>query len=533
MSAETSTGTLFAISEIESVQNKPYKDVIREKTGASRMWDYLSYNEAGELELNHVPFMALIERYSTPLEVVDTTIIGKRFNEWQHIVHTAADKAQYPGDFEYFYASKANMSAEITTSAYAAGWQAETSGAQDLANIHWLYRHGLVDNNLKIICNGFKLPPQAYGQRTNDTDRALPGVEFIDSPTERTNEVSYADYITHMRALGFDITPILDSGELDYFAQKSEIPPMNVGLRLKFGKVQNDEELAAQVSRHGMSWEELQESADKIDSTEHLNLTTFHAMVGAAETIPVDTFAESVIFAAGKYFELKKNHASLTHFNIGGGVPPLSTNYDHEGLMEKIMLGIREKADAAGLPAPTLMFEFGSFVASEAGFHAFKVVQSKNNNPGGTEPDWAIIDGGLMAAIPDMLLIDKSDFPILAANNANQQAQAVKLGDLTCDSDGQFPPKSVEGQTVALPEGEDNHIVICGVGAYQEILAGIRGAHHCGLLEAAEVVITERDGKKTIYSQPRQTSGTAQQLLGYAENAADNLRLLKKKSGNE
>ena len=80
---------------------------------------------------------------------------------------------------------------------------------------------------------------------------------------------------------------------------------------------------------------------------------------------------------------------------------------------------------------------------------------------------------------------------------------------------------------MVLPDADDNYIVIAGVGAYQEILAGIRGAHHCGLLEATEVVITEKNGQKTIYSQPRQTAKNAQSLLGYNEENAANLQLIK------
>ena len=136
-----------------------------------------------------------------------------------------------------------------------------------------------------------------------------------------------------------------------------------------------------------------------------------------------------------------------------------------------------------------------------------------------------------MAAIPDMLLIGKTDFPVLAVNNANAPAKAIRLGDLTCDSDGRFPPKDSEPNKVLIPDAPNTQIIICNVGAYQEVLAGIRGAHHCGLLEATEAIITERNGQKAIYAMPRQTSQLSQEALGYTDQALDNLRLLKKTAG--
>lgn len=531
-SVETQPGVLFDPSSQERVTAMSYRDTIQERTAHMRIWDYLSYNENGELLIDGVPLLALIDRYGTPLEVVDTTLIERRTNEWKAMVATVQEQTGYQGEFEYFYAGKANMSAEVALAAYRTGWHAETSGAQDLNNIYWLYRRGLIkQKDFKIICNGFKLPPATYNNRAErPVNQAIPGVTFYDDLTklDETEEIQYADLITLMRQIGFNITPILDRDELNHFAQESEIPPMDVGLRLKFGKVHSDEDLDQLVSRHGLTWKETQSEAEKIDHVSHLNLTTFHAMVGAAETIDIDTFVNSLLFALDKYFLLRANHPSLTHFNMGGGMAPLSTDYDHRLFLEKLMIGAQQLAEKHQQPLPRIMFEFGSFVAAESGFHAFQVIQEKDNDTAGDEIPWVIIDGGLMAAIPDMLIIDKSDFTVLAVNNANARGRLVRLGDLSCDSDGRFPPKSAGEAAILLPDADEpTYVVICGVGAYQEVLAGMRGSHHCGLLEAPEVIIvTEPDSRKSVYVMPRQTLQESQKALGYEEEAIPNLKMV-------
>ncbi len=532
ISVETQPGVLFNPASRERVSRVSYRDTIQERTRGQRIWDYLSYNEAGELIVNGIPIMVLIERYGTPLEIVDTTLIERRTKEWKALVTEVAGRTGYQGSFEYFYAAKANMSAEIALAAYRAGWQAETSGAQDLNNIYWLYRRGLIKTqDLKIICNGFKLPPNQYNNRNSrPKNQQIPGITFHDdlATLDETEEIQYADLIALMRQVGFEIVPILDKGELTHFSQAGEIPQMDVGLRLKFGKVDTDEALDQLESRHGLTWTEMQVEAAKIAKSDHLNLTTFHAMVGAAETIDNDTFVNSLLFGLDKYFQLRKSHPSLTHFNMGGGMVPLSTNYNHRLFLEKLMVGAQKLAEKHQQPLPTIMFEFGSFVAAESGFHAFKIIQQKSNDLSETGPTtWAIVDGGLMAAIPDMLVIDKSDFVVLAANNANSSGKLVKLGDLSCDSDGRFPPKSAGEATVLIPDSQaPTYLVFCGVGAYQEILAGIDGAHHCGLLEAPEVIIVTEASGKAIYVMPRQTLPESQRKLGYSEASIKNLRMI-------
>jgi arginine decarboxylase-like protein len=248
-------------------------------------------------------------------------------------------------------------------------------------------------------------------------------------------------------------------------------------------------------------------------------------MVTAAESIPVDDFVRSLALAGEIFATLRARHPTLHELNVGGGVPPLGEPYDHAGLLGGLFRAMEASALDHGTAPPDVTFELGSLVAAEAAVHVFKVIQTKDSDSRPSGPRWAIVDGGLMAAIPDMLLIGKR-FRMLAATGANASAARFRLGDITCDSDGRYPPQADgDDAFVPLPDGpEPLHVVIAGVGAYQEILAGVRGAHHCGLLEAPELILEEVRGEVRARLMARQTYGDAAAVLGYVAQAVEPLR---------
>jgi arginine decarboxylase len=504
----------------------PYRAAVESAWPGSRIWDYLRYDGDGCLWLNDLRVVDAVRRYGTPLEIVDTTLIERRCDAWKSLTQAVAREVGYPGWLDYVYAAKANMAAEVTHAAYRSGWNAETSTQQDLHHLVWLRRHGLVRPGLRVVCNGFKLPPDRLGLPA-DPGPALPTdlASAVDLPAfdrgHARHDTPYAEMIAHLAREGWDITPILDVGELDYFAAPG-MPELNVGLRLKFGHVADADAQAAWVSRFGFDRAGLFAAADALAGVDHLQLTTLHAMVGAAETTPEQTLVDDLLYAGRVWAELRQRHSSLRELNMGGGLPPLGDPYDHRAFLTGLMTGLKAVCQDAGVPPPNLTFEFGSLVAAEAGFHVFRELQYKQNHTAAAgEPAlWALLDGGLMAAIPDMLLIDKS-FRFLAVEHAGMPARLVRFGDLTCDSDGRYPPKSFGPSAGVWMPATDApmHVLIQGVGAYQEVLAGVRGAHHCGLLEAIELILehgpTGRVRGRLLH---RQTYREAAALLGYQDD---------------
>ncbi len=515
-----------------------YLDRVRADWGGLGVWDYLRYDEAGDLWINDLRVIDAVRLYGTPLEIADTTLIERRAREWQALAESAARAVGYPGRLRYLYAAKANMASEVTHAAYRSGWHAETSGPQDLVNLKWLKDHGLLPEDLRVVCNGFKLPPACLGWPVEGPVELASGVDLppLDHAGAQTapRNRPYAEMIVDMARAGWAITPVLDAGEVDTFVDAdlgAGARVMDVGLRLKFGRVRSLDDLDALVSRFGMDRRLLAEAAARVAATPHLRFSMLHAMVGAAETIPVDDFVASLRVAGQIWAELRREHPTLAELNIGGGMPPLGEDYPFRRFLAELFAGLAEISRAAGVPPPDLTFELGSLVAAEAGFHVFKVLQPKRNHV----PDparvaesaidtWAIVDGGLMAAIPDMLLIGKP-FRCLAVSGARRPARRVRLGDLSCDSDGRYPPRAFgPDAAVWLPEpaaGDPSYVLIQGVGAYQEILAGVRGAHHCGLLEAVELIVERgADGRTRGRLMPRQTPLDAGRVLGYTEGTA-------------
>ena len=500
-----------------------YREAVTTTWSDSRMWDYLRYDEAGDLWLGGLRVADAARKYGTPLEIVDTTVVERRCHEWLALAGAAAHAAGYPGRLRFLYASKANMASEVVAAALRSGWDAETSSVQDLHHLLWLKEHGAVPPGLRVVCNGFKLPPERFGLPRPDSPLAS-RVDLPDLlPAGGRTPTSYAEEIVALARRGWRISPVLDADELPFF-QRPGTPPMNVGLRLKFGRVASTTELGAHVSRFGFDAGELASQARAIAATPHLTWTTLHAMVGAAEEISVRPFVTGLGLAARLWCRLKREFPTLAELNMGGGLPPLADDYDHRGFLATLFAELLAVAAEEGVPPPDFTFELGSLVAAESACHVFKVVQEKRNHTdaSGGPATWAIVDGGLMAAIPDMLFLGKA-FRVLAVTGANDPPRRVRLGDLTCDSDGRYPPKSFgPDASVLLPSARaEQYVLIQGVGAYQEILAGVRGAHHCGLLEAIELILERRpDGRVVGRLMPRQSPADASALLGYQDDAA-------------
>lgn len=511
----------------ESKITPPYLETVKPILEQQGFSDYLSYHkvrcENGEeklqLFINGIPVLRLVHEYQAPLLLDDTRIAEKRAKEWRFWSERAAEKAGYCGGSELIYAAKANPSSAIVAAAERAGCGHETSSFHDLLNLYGLILNGIVNPSRMIVCNGFIVRPDS-----SMPSSFIPMIDknkFIFSgnmPDSQTLDDSYADLVVRMAREGFNIIPVLDSQELPFFREHA--PKTNVGLRLKFGKVTNDNELSEKISRLGMSWEELQDTAELIKKTPNLTLTMFHTMVGAAETIPIDQFISCLSFAADKYFQLRLNNPSLKYFNIGGGMAPKCENgYSHSLFLSKFFEMMKEKAAKFGQQEPKVIFEFGSFIAAESGFYVFQIIQRKKNDKSN---QWVIVNGGIMEAIPDIFILKKK-FYWLAANNVESPAELYWIGDTTCDGDGKYP------QQVLLPQTDNpTWLVIPAVGAYQKILAGQGGIKHCVQHEPQEVIVEEMpDGLVRSRTHKTNDRETTRETLGYTQKDYQYLKDLK------
>jgi arginine decarboxylase len=452
-----------------------------------RLNDFLAVR-GDRLFFRDLDLYALAREYGSPLEIVYAPLIAERVRGMIDHFAAARTATGYRGDFIYANATKANVAEEVIRHALLGGAHYETSSSYDIDIARLLWRHGLLPRDRLVINNGFKIP-------------------------------SYAENIKSLRREGFaNILPVFDSPEEIATFADFELP-LPVGLRQRIDHgVTDHAELEGVESRFGMGFGELRAQAERIAALPNLSLKLYHAMLGS-QLEDEAAFVESLVFAAECYCTLKRDHPSLEYFDFGGGVPvPYSLDFDFDyGQFARLLLaGVRDVCARFGVPEPTIVGEFGRYTTAEHGAHLFQVIAEKPTARG--DARWYIVDSSLMVALPDSWGIGQK-FIVLPLNGFARPTQQVWLGGLTCDSDDVYRESGDPGYLTlpATDAAEPLYLGFFCTGAYQEMLSGVRGVHHCLLPEAKELII-ERDSatgaehRRVMAAQP---SDVVLAALGY------------------
>jgi arginine decarboxylase len=288
-----------------------------------------------------------------------------------------------------------------------------------------------------------------------------------------------------------------------------------VGLRQKIDRFARDiDGIARSDIRFGMSSGAMGAAAKKIAEAPNLTLVMYHAMQSDVSTDP-DGWLDGFRASMRVYAALARQHPTLCMYNWGGGFPATigaSVHFDYPNFITRLLHIAKDVSDAEGIPAPTLVGEFGRYTTAEHGFHLFRVLKAKEN---GSRLPWYLIDGSIMSSFPDAWALGL-EFLVLPLNNLDGPFQEVRLGGLTCDTDDIYPTRP-HHRKLYMPVNTDNlYIGFFGVGCYQEILGGIGGAKHCLLPEANELIVSAGpDGGLTYDVYPGQTYPDILNLLGY------------------
>ncbi|WP_245860460.1 arginine decarboxylase [Candidatus Chloroploca asiatica] len=439
--------------------------------------------QRGELMLGgRVNLNVLAQQYGAPLEVVYTPQITTQVSRMQAWAAQARASSAYPGRFLYAYATKANFAAEAVETALRAGVHYETSAAADVTIARSLYRQGLLPTDRLICCNGSKEP----------------------------------NYLEAIRGLRLDgctnVIPVLDDlAELEALLDTSA--PLRFGVRERAAG--NRDGRHPGNDRFGLTSAEIEVAAERIANSQH-DLVLYHAMVGSQiedEAHFLATLRESV---AG-YCRLRRRVPSLRYFNFGGGIPTagyrLDFAFDYAGFLTRLMHEIKATCAAYDVPPPDLIGEFGRYTVATHSVYLLEVGAVKAGQPG--EPDWYLINGSMMVTLPDALLVEGQEFVIFPLTDWDRPVRPVRLaGRRTCDSDDVYPRP--DAPPLMLPDtGAGLVLAICGVGAYQQMISGRGGAHHCLSPEPGRVIISELDGRLQTRYVPQQDQASIMELLGY------------------
>lgn len=428
---------------------------------------YLEDLDLTQLFLGNKQGQGLDQPLPSPLEIVYLPIIRHQIQKMDQIFADAIQDVGYAGQFYYAYASKANAAEEIIRTTLAAGANHEMSSTVDVDIAHMMIDRGLLTPDRLIVCNGFKAPGTAYSaniiQLRHKHQNVIPVLENME-----------------------EIVPFLESGY-----------KFDVGIRQKsYGSNSTLEEMDTANSRFGFDIDSVWKAADYIAAAPNLSLKMFHNMVGSQLT-DIDEFIRRLKPGIEVFARLRQRYPSLSIFNFGGGMPVAMTldfSFDYAAFVRELLHTLQDACRRYNVPEPDVAGEFGRYTTSEHGAHLFKIITTKDN---ASKLPWYIIDGSIMSSFPDSWALSEH-FIVLPLNHLDKPFQQVQLGGITCDSDDVYPPKPSHSPLFLPVETDDLYIGFFSIGAYQEMLGGVRGSKHCVLPEAYELLI-DRDSKSDAY----------------------------------
>lgn len=463
------------------VPNHVFNDFLSARHGRL----YFEDLDLAQLFVGGGPDQGLGKQLPSPLEIVYLPKIRGKIEYMSQIFARAMAEVGYAGRFHYAYASKANTAEEVVRTALRAGANYEMSSTVDVAIARLMRSAGYLPAERLVIANGFKGPGTTYME------------ELISLKSVHEPVLPVVEDLT-------ELAPLVESG-LSF----------DVGLRQKsYGQHRTELEMDQANSRFGMKLSDLWQAAEAIAAAPNLRLKLYHAMVGSQLT-DQEAFVAGLKPTIEIYARLRQRYPDLSIFDFGGGMPvpmTLDFHFDYEAFARLLLTTFQEVCAAYQVPVPEVMGEFGRYTTAEHGAHLFKVITVKDN---GSALPWYIIDGSIMTSFPDSWALGEH-FIVLPLNHLDQPFRQVQLGGITCDSDDVYPPKSSHSPLYLPVETEDLYVGFFCIGAYQEMLGGVRGSKHCVLLEANELVI-DRDtgGQYQFLLLPGQTADEVLKNLGY------------------
>lgn len=446
---------------------------------------HLERLDLGQLFLGGNPASGPGRAFPSPLEIVYLPLIRRKIERMRRVFADVIAEVGYDGRFHYAYASKANAAEEVIRTTLAAGAHHEMSSTVDVEIARLMIGRKLLPPERMIICNGFKPAGTDYAQNIlrlrQEHERLIPVVEDL-----------------------AELSPLVASG-LSF----------DVGLRQKsYGAHEDVEEMNAANSRFGMDLKEMWKAADYVAAAPNLTLRLYHAMVGS-QLVDGKAFVQRLTPPMEIYARLRQRYPTLEIFNFGGGMPvPMTLNFefDYHAFVRLLLTTMQEVCERYGVPVPAIMGEFGRYTTAEHGAHLFKVITVKEN---GSALPWYVIDGSIMTSFPDSWALSEH-FVVLPLTHLDEPFRQVQLGGITCDSDDVYPPKPSNAPLFLPAETDDLYLGFFSIGAYQEMLGGVRGSKHCVLPEAVELIVDQEEtGDYTYTTLPGQKATDVLENLGY------------------
>lgn len=420
--------------------------------------------ENKELYYKEVNLMSLVRQYGGNLEVLYTDQIKDQILNFQQYMSEAIAKYCYPASFYYAYATKANYLSEVVTTASNYADMVETSSEKDIELLLEFYKAGGLRKNSTIICNG-------------------------------TKTHKYFESIEELKMLGLNVIPTFEAIEEIQPFLKSDFN-YEVGIRINIGEL--DPARKENSDRFGATKTIAKELSEIILSSQNLTLKMLHYHTSTIEQNQNEWLKLAKNLVIGFYKNLRKEHKSLEYINLGGGLPvqyDYDFNFNYKNFANKLVKMLASVCQEHSIMPPSIIGEYGRYTVADSGFHITKVTYSKKmrNNI------WYILKNSIMGSLPDSWAL-KQNFLILPLNLWENPVEKVKLGGATCDPDDIYYNQNGKNY-IELPqinEGETLYLAFFATGAYQQMIAGVGGTHHCMISEGRQIIIYKKQGNLTI-----------------------------------
>lgn len=424
--------------------------------------NYLSYKN-NKLFYKDINLYELVKKFGNPLKVGYPLMIKEKILGLKYIFNKVIQQHNYQGKYFYANANKASYYAEnvITAGKYADYY--ETSSMSDLAIVKRILSKKIVGKK-KIICNGIK-------------------------------DDEYLSLIFEMIDEGYEILNIIDnSEEFEKIVNHNFKNQLEIGLRVKLKSIYANNLNIAKFDRFGLYENEIEKIVKEYKKNPKINLTTIHYHQRGSR-YDQEKFISSLTSAFKVYASMSKVDKNINTLNIGGGCPYDKINeYNYNEFVEMLISTLQNLSKEFEVKEPDIIQENGRYTVSDACFNIYKVNVVKDDYK-----PWYIVDNSFMTSLPNTWALHE-DFLILPINLIENKQIPVRLAGNTCDGDDVYYYQSK--QEFMLPEikdGQTLYIGIFGMGAYQEILSGIGGIHHCLNREENDLIIYKKNNKYKFY----------------------------------
>jgi arginine decarboxylase len=312
-----------------------------------------------------------------------------------------------------------------------------------------------------------------------------------------------------------NIIPVLDNKEEFNFYQSELEVPCQIGLRLA---TEEPPEASYYTSRLGIREDELIDFyIHRLKDHPNFKVSLLHFFVhtGISDT---PFFWSELRRFVNLYCRMRKMSSDLKYIDIGGGLPfrtSLEFEYDYEYVIYEIVRIIKEVCESNEVPEPDIVTEFGSYTVAESSGTIFKVLGRKQQND---REKWFMIDGSIISMLPDIWAL-KRRFLLLPINNWDAPTEKVNVGGMTCDSDDYYNQEA-HVSAIYMPKSRKQQFIgFFHTGAYQEVLSGVGGLHHCLMPDPKHVLISRNpDGSLAAkVLQEEQNSKQVLKILGYVD----------------